>query len=289
MDGLIKFDQARGFRGPVDARSTSRRATGAWRSARCRRWPTCRNGGSRSCSAAATARRRDRPAAGREPGTGEARRPSARPASIPLDEMKWAAAEGASLEAGRRGLRVEQVGERPGVWKLQQVPEIEGALVAMDPLYRPRARHGRRLLLRREPVQPRHPGAAAAGLVVQAVRLRGGARQRLHAVLGGARRADRDRSGLGQPIWRPENYAQRILRSVDAADRHREVAQRHDRAPRAGHGHAARRRICAGGSASTTICRRSCRCRSAPARRRCSAWSPPMRSSPMAAARSARR
>ncbi len=41
---------------------------------------------------------------------------------------------------------------------------------------RPRAGAGRRLLLRPEPVQPRHPGAAPARLLVQAVRLRGRAR-----------------------------------------------------------------------------------------------------------------
>ena len=48
--------------------------------------------------------------------------------------------------------------------------------------------------LRREPVQPRHAGQPPARLVVQAVRLFGRARQRLHAVLGGHGRADRDRS-----------------------------------------------------------------------------------------------
>ncbi len=41
--------------------------------------------------------------------------------------------------------------------------------------YRPRLVDGRRLLVRPEPVQPRHPGAAPARLVVQADRLCGGA------------------------------------------------------------------------------------------------------------------
>ena len=50
------------------------------------------------------------------------------------------------------------------------------------PADRPRARDGRRLLVRPEPVQPRHAGAAPARLLVQAVRLCGRARQWLHAL-----------------------------------------------------------------------------------------------------------
>ena len=42
------------------------------------------------------------------------------------------------------------------------------------PAHGPRARDVRRLFVRVEQVQPRHPGQAPAGLVVQAVRLRGG-------------------------------------------------------------------------------------------------------------------
>ena len=49
------------------------------------------------------------------------------------------------------------------------------------PEHRRRARDGRRPRLRREPLQPRRAGAAAAGLGVQAVRLRRGARGGLHA------------------------------------------------------------------------------------------------------------
>ena len=65
------------------------------------------------------------------------------------------------------------------------------------PLHRPRLCDGRRLLLRPVGVQPGDPGDAPAGLLVQAVRLRDGARQRLHAVLDRARRADLDRPGAG--------------------------------------------------------------------------------------------
>ena len=61
------------------------------------------------------------------------------------------------------------------------------------PAHRPRARDGGRLLLRSKPVQSRHPGAAPAGLLVQAAGLRSRHRQRLHAVDCRARRADRGR------------------------------------------------------------------------------------------------
>ena len=65
-------------------------------------------------------------------------------------------------------------------------------------LDRPRARDGRRLLVRPEPVQPRHAGLPAAGFVVQADRLFGRARQRLYALDRRARRADRNRPGPGR-------------------------------------------------------------------------------------------
>ena len=54
---------------------------------------------------------------------------------------------------------------------------------------RPRARDGRRLLVRSEPVQPRHPGLSAAGFVLQAAGVFGGDGQRLHPVDGRRRRA----------------------------------------------------------------------------------------------------
>ena len=65
------------------------------------------------------------------------------------------------------------------------------------PLYRPRLRDGRRLLVRPVRVQPRDTGDAPAGLLVQAVRLRDRAGQRLHAVLRRARRADHHQPWAG--------------------------------------------------------------------------------------------
>ncbi len=55
---------------------------------------------------------------------------------------------------------------------------------------RARAGDGRRLLLSAEPAQPRHPGAAAARLLVQADDLSRGAQQRPAAQHAGRRRAD---------------------------------------------------------------------------------------------------
>jgi len=59
------------------------------------------------------------------------------------------------------------------------------------------AGHGRRLLVRPEPVQPRHPGLSAARLDHQADRVFVRDRQRLHAGERAAGCADRDRSGAG--------------------------------------------------------------------------------------------
>ena len=73
---------------------------------------------------------------------------------------------------------------RDSAYMLRQVPEVEGGLVAMDP-------HTGRVLAMvggfsyaAVRVQPRHAGDAPARLVVQAVRLCGGARQWLHAGVG---------------------------------------------------------------------------------------------------------
>ena len=63
---------------------------------------------------------------------------------------------------------------------------ITGAMVAMEPDGAVRA-HGRRPRLRREPVQPRLACAPPAGLVVQALRLRHGLRERLRPEVDGAR------------------------------------------------------------------------------------------------------
>ena len=114
------------------------------------------------------------------------------------------------------------------------------------------------------------------------------ARQRLYAVDRRPRRADRDRSPAAG-IWAPENYSKAILRAVDAALRHRAVAQRDDGAPRAGRRHAADRRIRQAfrrlrqPAAVSVVCARRRRNHAAAHGRR------PMRCSTTAARRSSRR
>ncbi len=89
---------------------------------------------------------------------------------------------------------------------------------------RPRAGDGRRLLLRPEPVQSRDPGDAAARLLVQAVRVRDRARQRLHALDAGGGWAGRDRPGPGPAaVAAGKLFGRQILRPLDAALRHRAI------------------------------------------------------------------
>ncbi len=145
--------------------------------------------------------------------------------------------------AGRRG--------RPR-WASASGPAVEGALVALDP-------HTGRVLamtggfsFAQSAVQPGHPGAPPARLGVQAVRLSGGARARLHTVQHHPRCADRDRPGTGPAATGSRRttadtfYGPSTLRA-----RHREVAQPDDRAPRPGDRHGSDRRHAPSASAST--------------------------------------
>ncbi len=95
--------------------------------------------------------------------------------------------------------------------------------------YRPRARHRRRLQLRREPVRPRHASAPPARLLVQAFDLYDGARQWLHAVEHHRRRPNLPLSRGRHAAMVPEELRCRFgRRTVDLAFRHREVAQPDD-------------------------------------------------------------
>ena len=92
-----------------------------------------------------------------------------------------------------------------GTWSLMQVPEVGGGLVAMDP-------HTGRVhaVVGGSPSPPATrscaAGQAAAGLLLQAARLLGRARQRLQADQHRARCPDRDRPGPGKEVWQPRNY-----------------------------------------------------------------------------------
>ena len=146
----------------------------------------------------------------------------------------------AALPAGRRGRDGSAVGRSP--------------------------RHGRRPHLHREPLQPRRPGPPPAGLRVQAVRLRRGARSGPHPGEPDhrPRRAGRDAAGrLG-----PRGRAPRVERDdhshraahVEQPRRGARLPDRRSREGNGGHRPAAVRGRSRG-------CRRS---RSAPAKSRCS-------------------
>ena len=84
------------------------------------------------------------------------------------------------------------------------VPGLQVALVALDPHDRQYACDGRRVRLRRDAIQSRRPEPAAAGLGLQAIRVRRGARTRHVAGVDGARAA----AGGGQApegVWIPRD------------------------------------------------------------------------------------
>ena len=164
---------------------------------------------------------------------------------------------------------VEPLNKEANTWRLRQVPEVSGAIVVMDPWT------GRVLAMvggfsfdqsqfNRATQAMRQPGSSFKPFVYAAALDNGYTPSTV--VMDAPIEIDQ---GPGVPPWRPENYSTgKYLRPLDAAHRHRAVAQHDDGAARAGRRHAADRRIRAGASASTTACRPSCRIRSAPARRR---------------------
>ena len=96
-----------------------------------------------------------------------------------------------------------------GAWALRQIPEINGAVVAMDP-------HTGRVLamvggydFQRSKFN-RAVQEAAAGIGLQALRLSGGARPRLYAFDVDFGRSFRNRPGTGLPKWRPANYTRKF-------------------------------------------------------------------------------
>ena len=156
---------------------------------------------------------------------------------VPREDIAWM--KGDFFENFERGdvVLVRAVtGEDGGFlrWSLRQVPEVQGAFVAMD------VNSGRVLgdaggvLLPGERVQPRHPGGPAAGLLVQALRLCGRARLGLHAGDHRDRRADRG-ANRRRHLDAAELFGA-LLRAAAAQDRHRAVAQPDDGAAGAGGG-----------------------------------------------------
>ena len=112
------------------------------------------------------------------------------------------------------------------------------------PLYRPRIRHGRRFFVRPVRVQSGDAGVAPAGFLVQAFCLRHGTRQWLYAILHHSRRADRNRSGTGSWGVASGKLRGQIERSPYLALWGRTFDQSDDRAARPRCRDAAHRRIC---------------------------------------------
>ncbi len=113
---------------------------------------------------------------------------------VPLDGVKWAKAAGTDQadpesqpDSCRRRCHLCRSAQGSGPVPPAPAPGNFRRHGGDGPAYRPRARHGRGLLLRPEPVQPRDAGVAPARLVVQAAGLCRRDRQRLHAIHGRAR------------------------------------------------------------------------------------------------------
>ena len=249
-DGLIKFDETQGYRGAVqkldisgdwgvklaDVKALSDVAVAARGRAR----------GERSVGAhraAARARAGRRGLEGSPIGI------------IPIDGVKWAKAA-AGPDRGKTPARVEPGARPPATWSMssrrqgrRQVPPAPDSGNLRRASSRWTRWTGRVLAMvggfsfdqsqfNRATQALRQPGS-----VVQAVRLCGRARQRLHALDRRDGCADRDRHGSGRRVEAGKLFAQ-VLRPADAALRHRAFAQRDDGAARAGRRHAADRRIC---------------------------------------------
>ena len=203
--GSCAYDEARGWRGAIQS-STLRAATGAWRSANCRRSATSRPGGSRvvldvdgdSARVGLQPRRETSGQLPNERETGDARR----------DGIKWT--RRARVSPGRLGRRRRlcraarrQAGPGP------PAPDARGQRRHRrdGPAHRPRARDGRRLLattqseFNRATQAMRQPGSSFKPFVYAAA-LDNGYTPSTHR----ARRADRGRSGR-----RPRRLAAREL------------------------------------------------------------------------------
>ncbi len=254
--GLVAYDRARGgWRGAVghiDPGAGWPRRLAASRCRRARRrpagsWRWC-------CTPKATARR----SGSRSGETGH----------IPFAQMRWARPlhdDGTLGPAPRHAADVVKPGDLVLVEKLAAkagkpapgtagcggggrsvrfVPDSRRFRRARRdrPAYRPGAGDERRVQLRVQPVQPRHPGQAAGGVVDQAVRLPDGAGTRVHPVDADPRRADRALSGSGAAALGAAQLRGQISRADHDAGRARTFGQRHGGPHRGDRRHGRRRR-----------------------------------------------
>ena len=248
-DGLVRFDEQQGWRGAV---SQDRHLRRLGRQARRRqaRWPTSRPGGSPSCWKPAISRRAIglQPAASRGGYVSKERDigiDAARRRQVGASSKAEAADEG---QPGARSRATWSMSSRsptrsPDQFRLRQMPEVDGAIVAMDPWT------GRVLAMvggfsydqsqfNRATQALRQPGSSFKPFVYAAALDNGYTPSSV--VLDAPIEIDQ---GPGLRRLEAGELREQVLRAVDAALRHRAVAERDDGAARAGHRHAADRRI----------------------------------------------
>jgi penicillin-binding protein 1A len=202
MDGLIRFDRQRGWRGPVKHVDEIGEDWGLAVAqvepyADLIEWRLAIVLGSNAQGVEIGLQ------PGREPGTGRVK-PERETAVIPPAGMKWV--KKGALKVGDI-VYVSKMADGEGQYELQQVPEIEGALVVMDP-------HTGRVLamvggfsfaesqFNRATQALRQPGSSFKPFVYSAALDNGYTPSSV--VMDAPIEID---PGFGQPIWRPSNYS----------------------------------------------------------------------------------
>ncbi|MCX5479703.1 penicillin-binding protein 1A [Kaistia geumhonensis] len=209
MDGLVSFDEDRGWRGPVknvpigedwgEAVGTIKPLSDIYE------WRL----------AIVTKVDKGEAEIGLQPGRSETGKLLAERETgvIPASEMKWALRGKKNVDGVLKVgdvVYVEPADGKPGSYRLHQVPEIEGAMVVMDP-------HTGRVLamdggfsyaeseFNRATQAQRQPGSSFKPFVYAAALDNGYTPSSV--VLDAPIEID---PGFGQPMWRPENYAQKF-------------------------------------------------------------------------------
>ena len=250
-DGLLAYDRRHGWRGPEVRLESTEGWPGQLADARpCRRHRRLAAGGGARGDAGRALRSASRTAA---------------PAALPLAALAWARTVAGEDGLGPEVTAADQVvqpgdvvwverrrargrrrdGRRPTApprYALRQPPEVEGAVVALDPhTGRVLAMSGgfsfRRSVFNRATQALRQPGSALKPFVYLAG-LESGLTP--SSILLDAPIVIDQGPGLGK--WKPVNYSRPLLRAEHAAARAREVAQPDDRAARPGDRHGPGRR-----------------------------------------------